>query len=249
MNGFWAACQFLTVVPTPSGAAELASAVRWTPLIGALIGGALVGIDWALQPLLGPFTVAALLTVALATITGGLHLDGLADCADGLLAHRDPDGRRAIMKDPRIGSFGATAIALVLIAKAAALTELSGPTRLPSLMIAPALGRWAMVLQSRLFPPATPDGMGAAWRHGATWPVVIVNGVGLSVVAAIGLGAAAVVVMAVGVASALTIGWFATRQIHGVTGDVLGATVELAEAAALVALVAVARAAPTGWLP
>ncbi|MGH3117935.1 MAG: adenosylcobinamide-GDP ribazoletransferase, partial [Gaiellales bacterium] len=117
MSGLLLAVRYLTVVPVPGRAhapvARLGRAAVWFPLIGLGLGGALVAIDrltaWIFPPLLG-----ALLTVTVWKLaTGGLHLDGLADCLDGLVG-RDPAQRLAIMHDSRIGAFGAVGLILFL---------------------------------------------------------------------------------------------------------------------------------------
>lgn len=228
MNGFRTAIQFLTVVPV-TGGPHLAGAVRWSPLVGLALGAALAGVDLLLGPWLGPGVRAVLLVALLAALTGALHLDGLADSADGLLAPRAPADRLAIMRDPRTGGFGVVAVTLVLLAKAAALAELEGALRTPALIVTPALARWTIVGLARLFPDAR-AGLGSVWRAGST-SAALGLATALALVPAVALaGLAGVVLSGVAVVTAGAVGLFSAARVGGVTGDVLGATVELVEA-------------------
>src|SRR5262249_4187310 len=123
------AVEFLTVARVRRfrlvSPAELARSQAFYPLVGLALGGALPAVDRLLAGALPPLTRSALQVALLAAVTRGLHLDGLADSFDGLLGGRDRGQRLEIMRDPRIGSFGATALALVLLLKWSALAELA----------------------------------------------------------------------------------------------------------------------------
>ena len=118
MGSLILALRFLTVVPVPGQEAEgpgaLGRAAWWFPVVGLCLGGALALGGWLLDGLWPPLVGAALLVGAWKAATGGIHLDGLADSLDGL-AGRDPARRVAIMRDSRIGVFGAAGIALLLL--------------------------------------------------------------------------------------------------------------------------------------
>jgi len=177
--------------------------------------------------------------------TGGIHLDGLADSLDGL-AGRDPARRLAIMRDSRIGVFGATGLVLLCLLAVSALAALSPSLRLRILVLTPVIGRVAPGLAGAWVTPATPgQGLGAAFVAGLSrWA-------GLAHVAAVGalaawlLGIWGVAVAAAAWSVALLAGAFVARRLGGLTGDVLGAVVEVAE---LGALLAAAAAAHRGWL-
>jgi adenosylcobinamide-GDP ribazoletransferase len=185
-----------------------------------------------------PPLLAALLTVtAWKLVTGGLHLDGLADCLDGL-AGRDAQHRLAIMHDSRIGAFGAVGLILFLFLEIVAVAEMADPLRWRVLVVAPTVARALPVVLARLFPPARSEGHGATFQAGvrpAAVPLALavalgVALVGLGVVGAVALAAAALV--AVGVAR------FLCGRLGGITGDVLGAAVELGELAVLLVVTA-----------
>jgi adenosylcobinamide-GDP ribazoletransferase len=181
------------------------------------------------EVLVPPLVGAALLVTGWKAATGGLHLDGLADCLDGL-AGPDPARRRAIMRDSRIGVFGAAGLVLVLILFVASLSELTGPTRGGLLLLAPAIGRVTPLLAGAWLRPATPgQGLAAAFAAGLSrWagPVHALLGLALATWL-LGPWGAAIAGAALGLA--LLGASFAARRVGGITGDVLGAIVELGE--------------------
>ena len=160
-----AATQFLTLIPAGDGHDHpLARSVMMFPVVGAAIGlaGALFYIVAAWLGL-GPALAAIACVVAMLVLTRGLHEDGLADLADGLGAHTDREGRLAIMRDSRIGVFGAMALIIVIGARVAAVAELQHAMDvLAALVVAAALSRAFMVVAMRTMPDAREDGMAAA---------------------------------------------------------------------------------------
>ncbi|MGH7401649.1 MAG: adenosylcobinamide-GDP ribazoletransferase, partial [Candidatus Rokuibacteriota bacterium] len=159
MGSLILALRFLTIVPVPGREAEgpsaLGRAAWWFPVVGLMLGGALAVtgrlIDAVWPPLLG----AALLATVWKVATGGIHLDGLADSLDGL-AGRDAARRLAVMRDSRIGVFGAAGLALLLLLTVTALAGLSASVRLRVLVLAPVIGRVAPLLAGAWLAPATP---------------------------------------------------------------------------------------------
>jgi adenosylcobinamide-GDP ribazoletransferase len=241
------ALQFLSAVPIPLGVpatpAHLGRALALFPLAGAALGLVLVGVDAALRLVL-PLTVVSVLVVGAGTLlTGGLHLDGLMDSADGVFGGRTVDRRLEIMRDSRVGSFGVLAGALQLLLKVAALAALAVEARGPILVVSLVAGRLAMVLAVWLRPYARPDGLGAGFKAG-------LRPTGVSVAVAFAAGAAwlalgpaglLLVAVATGVAAGAA-GWLARRLGGGLTGDTYGALSEVAEAAVLLgALAALGR--------
>jgi adenosylcobinamide-GDP ribazoletransferase len=231
VSGLLVALRYLTVVPIPGPAHEplerLGRAAGWFPVVGLLLGVVLVVVDavtaWIFPPLL-----AALLTLtAWKLLTGGLHLDGLADCLDGLTG-RDAEHRLAIMRDSRIGAFGAMGLILLLMLDLVALSEIPSATRWQALLAAPVVARAAPAALADAFRPARPGGQGAAFRAGLTRPRVLAAlGVALGVSAVFGGGSVAGFLVAV--VGALALGGLVARRLGGVTGDVHGAAVEVAE--------------------
>jgi adenosylcobinamide-GDP ribazoletransferase len=212
---------FLTRLPVGGGALSPRSAL-WFPLVGAALG-ALVGVV-ALNDV-GPPLVAGALAVALELVlTGALHVDGLADSADGL-AGRDRERSLAIMRDHSIGAYGASALSLDLLVKAAAL---GASDDLLPIVAAYALSRAAPLPLAAALPYARAEGAGQALDRLPPWIAVAgaVPAVALAVLAPATLGAAVVVTAGVW--------WLARRRLQGVTGDVMGAAIELTATAALV---------------
>ena len=236
-----AAVAFLTRIPVGRlvslDGRDVARGAPLYPLVGAAIGAAAGWVADLAVPTLPAWTAAALALLVAAALTGAMHLDALADAADAL-GGITRERRLEIMRDHAIGSFGAVALILVLLVQAstlAALATLGEATA--AFAAAAAAARWAPLPLAALLPPARPDGQGRALaRVGALTPLG-----GLAVAAALAvllLGADGLAVLAAAAGTALVVGLFVRRFVGGVTGDVLGATTELAQAAALVVLVA-----------
>jgi adenosylcobinamide-GDP ribazoletransferase len=248
VTSFLAALEFLTrlrVRRTPRGDMErVARAQAWFPAVGLLLGLALLALDRLALRALPEASVDVLLVVALALLTGALHLDGLADTADGLLGGATPDERLAIMRDVHAGTYAVVAVACVLAMKWAGLAALPGEVRVEAILIAPCLARWALLVTAAQFPYARAEGTGAAFRAHA-WPTAAAIGGATALVAAVVLlGAGGAAAVAFAAACGLGVGAYATRMLGGVTGDVYGATVEVTEALALLFIAALAH---RGW--
>ena len=174
-------------------------------------------------------------------MTGGIHLDGLADVLDGL-AGRDRAQRLAIMRDSRVGVFGAAGLVLFLLLVVTALADLPDPVRGRLLILAPVVGRAAPLMVGGWLRPATPgEGLGAAFVSGLSrWagPLWALGGILLAgaLLGPWGSGIPALAWVAV-----ILVAAFAARRLGGLTGDVLGAVVELAELCALLAGAALVR--------
>lgn len=232
------ALAFLTILPVAArdGAPGERLGRAVFPAVGLLLGLAAWVALWLGSLLAGPLlgAVAALATLAL--LTGGLHLDGFADCADGLLVPASRERRLEIMRDPRLGAFGVIALVLLLLADAAVLQRLGVHATLPALVAAGAFSRLAMLAVLVALPYVRADGLGgaAAGRGGLRdlalgallaapalfldWPH-----------AALGVVLAAVAAAAVAA--------LARNRIGGATGDVYGAVSEIAQLSVLLAFV------------
>jgi adenosylcobinamide-GDP ribazoletransferase len=242
------AAAFLTRVPIPIVAtrADVSAATRWFPLVGGILGGTAALLASLMHDLLAvPPTVTAVLLVGLgAWVTGAIHLDGLADTADGFGGGRTREDVLRIMRDPVIGSFGATALLIVVIAKAAAVAALlERGAAAPFLVIAPATSRWTIsVLAASLRYARAEGGLGEAATD-QRLPALLVS---TTLTAAISLAAAGVHGLFVWGPALLTTAWMgraAKRRIGGVTGDVFGANVELTETVVLLFGVVLTRGA------
>lgn len=243
--GLLVALGFLTALPLPAREVKptaLGRASAYFPLVGLLLGLALVALD-ALLGLIWPGAIAdAGLVLALVLLTGGFHLDGLMDSCDGLFGRRDPARRLEIMRDSRVGSFGVLGAVCTLLLLYAALGELTRPWRWGALLVAPTLGRWAMVLAIWRFPYARPEGLGRAFKDGVgPWQVAVASLIAVAVACgALGLGGVAAFVVAG--AAALLIGAFVCTRIPGLTGDSYGAINEVVQIVSLLTILAWARA-------
>jgi adenosylcobinamide-GDP ribazoletransferase len=234
------ALTFLTKVPWPwQGDAtpqDLARSMLWFPWIGALLGLTYAGAWWGLD-LLVPGPAAAALLLALTVLsTGALHLDGLADTADGLGGGHTPADRLRIMKDSRVGSFGVISLVLALLLKFAFFLALAskGPALCP-LFLFPVVSRWGMTFLAFLAPYARPEGgLGQAMTQGLSHRILAGSTVGALVLAVAAAGVQGLLLLlAAGVAVWLASHYF-KRLLGGVTGDVLGASNELLEILVLV---------------
>lgn len=239
MTGLVAAARYLTIVPIPGRTRSHdapGAAAAWFPVVGLAIGGLLVAVDYAATALFAPLLAALITVTAWKLVTGGLHLDGLADCLDGLMG-RDPEHRLAIMRDSRIGAFGAIGLVLFLLLELGAVSGIDARARAGALAVAPVVGRAMAPLVARLF-PAPGAGHGASFRASVGLPAVpIALGLALVVAGAV-LGVLGLLALAVGVVLALIVGAFMTRRLGGVSGDVHGAAVELAELGVLLTVAA-----------
>jgi adenosylcobinamide-GDP ribazoletransferase len=220
---------------TSAGPGRLADAVWAFPVVGAVVGAIGGGVFWVCARLAMPPGVATVWTLAsMLLVTGALHEDGLADFVDGLGGGRTRERKLAIMRDSRIGTFGALALMLSLAARGTALAALAQPARVAvALIVAAALGRGAIAVLLLTSAPARPDGLAAqlqASRFGRT-----ALGPGIAVVPAFALlpFGTALGATTAALVSALVIAWFAHRQLGGYTGDVLGAAVVVTECVVL----------------
>jgi adenosylcobinamide-GDP ribazoletransferase len=237
-----AAVAFLTRVPVGRLAEldgrDVARGAAFFPLVGAGVG-ALAGL--VADELAGDVPALAAAGVALllvALLTGAMHLDALADAADAL-GGATRERRLEIMRDHAIGSFGAVALVLVLVVEASALAALAVNGRATAAFAAAgACSRWASLPLAAALPPARADGQGRALASGGGWMAAVL---GLALAAALAVatvGTDAAAALGAAAATALLLGLWFHRSLGGVTGDALGATTELAQAAVLVVLVA-----------
>jgi adenosylcobinamide-GDP ribazoletransferase len=243
------AISFLTRLPVKlrvaPGPGALAGAMIFFPLVGGVIGLMCSGA-YALAIVALPVGPASLLAIAAGILlTGGLHEDGLADCADGLGGGSDKERAWAIMHDSRIGSFGAIALILSVALRATALAGIERPARVAAALIsAHAVARALLPAAMLSLPPANSVGLAAeAGRPGASVaaPAAILA---LAVAVLCLPRAAALAAVAAAGAAVMLVGWLARRRIGGYSGDVLGAMEQSAEIAALLAILAVFRRLP-----
>jgi len=232
-SDFWLAIGFFTRLPTPvlHGEIDMARAMGAAPLIGAGIGLLAAAVFSGAQQIGLPVLAAALIAIGFTVaLTGALHEDGLADCADGL-GGRNPDAKLAIMKDSRIGSYGALALIIAIGLRASALA--AAPDATAALIAAHAAARGGFAAALRYAPSARPGGLAAVVGQPELATVIIALTLGSGFLLWFGGLTATFAALATGCA----VLWFAHRQIGGITGDVLGAQAVLIEIAVLLACV------------
>ena len=246
------ATQFLTRLPTPSpGWSDdlLARSARYFPAVGLLVGGLSAAVFAVARWIWPSGALPAILAVAAGVLaTGGFHEDGLADTADGLGGGQTREQRLAIMKDSRLGSYGALALGMALALRIGALAALGPPARAAAALVcAHALARAAAVLGMALLPYAADPAaskLKPAARGVRPEEVLIALTVGLAPLALLPLPAA-LAGLGLGTAAALWPALAGRRLIGGCTGDVLGAIEQACETGVLLGLAAAAALAAT----
>jgi adenosylcobinamide-GDP ribazoletransferase len=237
-----------TVVPVPLGRVDRVTAgvaMGLAPVVGAAVGAA-AGLVLLLLRLAGapPLVAGAAAVAAGALLTRGLHLDGLADTADALGSYRPAAAALEVMKKPDIGPFGVVAVVLVLLLQAATTAGLAGrpwPAVLATLVTASAAGRLAAAWACRRgVPSARPEGLGALVAGTVRRSAL---GAGTAAVGAVALAAVpgrpwqGPLAVGIALAGALLLIRHAVRRLGGITGDVLGAVIEITSTLALTILV------------
>jgi len=245
VNGFFDALSLLTRLRTRGGR-DTARAIPWMPVVGALIGLACGLVYWAARAALTPLISASLAITASILLTGALHEDGLADVADAFGARVEPARALEIMHDPYHGTYGILALIVSVVTRVVAVAAMRPSTAVVSLAVAHALARAGAVGLMTGMPPAHGSTLAASYkspeiRRGVFAGIVFALALAVATLGLWAFAAAAIVLGAVAVT-----GLLARQKIGGFTGDVLGATEQLAEIGILL-LVASAGAAVPWW--
>lgn len=243
LEDFKTAIAFLTRLPMPhpegSMPQNFVRAHRMFPVVGALIGAA-VGLVCLSLRLLGvpDLASAALALGAGAILTGALHEDGLADVADGFGGGRDRAAKLEIMRDSRLGTYGALILLVSFAAKLSALAAIPDRQVVPGLIAAHALARCILPLMSLNMPYARNDGLARNAGQPDAQTALVAAGIAMMLaLVSLSWSNALLSALAAGL-SGLGIAWLAQRQIGGQTGDVLGGAEQVGETAILVLLAA-----------
>lgn len=234
IRNFISALTFLTVIPVPQRflpeSENLGESVDYFPFVGLLIGIMAVTLDGFLLVHFPPAIKAVICVLFMEFISKGLHLDGLADTADGFLSSRPKERILEIMRDSRIGTMGAAAIAGIMILKVAAVFSLAGSLRASALIMAPVAGRCSMSVIMSFFEYARKEGGLASVFHKNAG-----SGKGLMQIAFLlvaGVMVSGLNGFYIAISSVIFVffwGWCSKRVISGFTGDTLGAGCELTE--------------------
>lgn len=237
MKSLPAAFAFLTRLPfgrmLTFDADDVAHSAGWFPVVGAALGAFCSLAAVASKDYLPASVVAVLIVLLDALATGALHFDGLADTADGFGGGTNREDTLRIMRDHNIGSYGGLALAICVVLKVTAYAALLKQNNwIPALILTPALGRWSILLLTGSLPYVRPSASPAAgigkrslaWGTAAIAAALVCARSGRAVAAACAV-----------VAVSACFGLYCRRRIAGITGDTLGANVQLCESAALLA--------------
>ncbi len=231
MNQLILMIQFFTRVPisiqVPASDSDFAKGVKWLPLVGLLIGGILAGSHMLCAPYFNAFTLAVGMVFLEVFLSGGLHLDGLADSFDGLYSNRGKERILEIMKDSRIGSNGALALIAVLLFKIALLTNLEADQRTIALLLMPVISRFGIAFGSYISVYARENGMGQFFIGNISTPQILATT--CMTVLVLMIYVKSLIVFAVALVFNIFYVRHVKRIIGGMTGDTLGAMIELTE--------------------
>lgn len=233
MNRVILAFQFLTRLPTPQVKTfrdeDLGRCGVYFPLVGLVIGAAVAAPLYLLDD--RPLVAGAAALLVWVWITGALHLDGLGDVADALgAAHRVPERFLEVLKDPHMGVFGMVTIAMQLLVKFVLLTELASSGSMWAVILIPAWARWGSMVWTRAIPPLQ-QGLAERFSWQIGWPAITAWAIPL---AAASVWMAPALCVAIPLAGLVVLYW--RRKLGGVSGDCLGASIEVSESILLAAL-------------
>lgn len=242
MRGFWAAWRFLTIIPLPgklgTDEAALAGSLPFFPLVGLCLGAGMMLWAWLAWHFFPPLVASVLLTLALLAVSGGFHLDGLADSADGFFSARPRERVLEIMRDSRIGVMGVIAVVMVILLKVTAMAGMTPQRAMLAAFLMPLAGRCLMVVKMALLPYIREKGAASLFyaepaklRRLALWSGILLYSAAWYAGGLIALGGLAAAVL-----SLLLLALYCRVKIGGATGDTLGACCELVETAVALAL-------------
>jgi len=235
-NSFLVATQFLTRLPVSPkedfSADALASSTAFFPVVGLLVGAGGCLLRWILLPHTNASIVAVAILIYLVVVTGGLHEDALADAADGFGGGFSRERVLEIMRDSRIGSFGAIAIGLGLLSRFVLLSDLSANRFISYFIAAHVLSRWSALPLASLLPAARPeDGQGRRIAQSVSASSFLLGTILCAGIVIFLLKWRALYLVVATIAVIAATGAFYRHRIGGITGDCLGATNQLAEVA------------------
>ena len=236
------ALEFLTILritrPRIYENSSFARSISCYPIIGLGIGAFLWISASLLERIVEPEINSVILLIILALVSGGLHLDGLADTADGLASQGNKADKLGIMSIGNTGPAGVVALILTLLLQWVVLAEilqLDGNLIRSALILMPMLGRWSVIPMVGLFPPARLSGLGNSIQQSLITIPMIIGTIVAIIASTFMLGLTGILLIIVAAATSVTVAWFASKQLEGITGDILGAGIELSQTTVLVA--------------
>jgi len=242
------AIQFLMVIPFPKsftgGEKELEKCMPFFPVVGLLIGIIIAAFDQVMGIILPPLPASVMTAIAMTGISGGLHMDGLADTADGFFSARPRERVLEIMRDSRTGVMGVLAVVFVIVLKVSVLISILPPFRPGIIVLMPLAGRCSFIVMMTALPYvrregglATAFGVGKSWLN-VLWASAFLLAAGWLAGHWMGFAASFSALLVAALFSA-----YCFRKIGGYTGDTLGAGCELAEIVPAIAAVVLMRIA------
>lgn len=241
------AIRFLTLLPLSSRKEAdvtrqaLAESMVWFPVVGAMQGLLIAGVDYGLAAVLPPSVRSGIALLILTLTNGGLHIDGFADTVDGLAGGKTPQDRLRIMRDSAVGSIGAAFLCLVLLIQYSCLAELTGPTRFAAVVLFPIAGRWSMVMLSSVSTYARPEGgVGEAFSGASAFTVIVATALAACAFFFMSGLPSLAILTAIGIC-AISVSCFFKSRLGGVTGDVFGFQNTLSETLCLLFFIIMMR--------
>jgi adenosylcobinamide-GDP ribazoletransferase len=235
VRGFLIAIQFLTRLPVPRSLvgteSEIGHAVAFFPLAGIVVGGGGALLYVGLSRFLPVTTCVLLVLIYSALITNGFHEDGLADSLDGFGGGWNKDEALNIMRDSRIGTFGALGLIFLVLAKYNLLSMLDSQQMWRWLIVAHTASRWTVVPLCLWLPYAREQGQGGLVARRIGWRAAVIATLTLAAVSLLLPWRVAFFALAITAAVVVVSGFYYRYRLNGVTGDCLGATNQLAEVA------------------
>ena len=236
--------QFLTRIPIVSQSEwseeSFGRSVKFFPIIGGIIGLLLFGFVYGVQHFWGtglPIHAMAIGVIILEiVITGGLHCDGLMDTVDGVFSGRPRAQMLEIMKDSRVGAFGAMAFSLLILVKYSLIMDIQSMTLPLALLVMPIVGRMSVVIGITFYPYARAKGLGKVFYECSHRKTLYVAGI-TALLLLLPLGKIPIISAVVGVIMAALFCQYVSKKLGGLTGDVYGAIIELIEIVALVVFI------------
>jgi adenosylcobinamide-GDP ribazoletransferase len=233
MKSLLTAIQFLTILPMPSrfqpNECDLRRSLFFFPVVGLILGAILALLDIGVCRLFPALPTSVLMVIAMLAVSGGFHMDGLSDTADGFFSSRPKERILEIMKDSRVGPMGVIAIVCVIALKISMLTSVPERVHWNVVAFMPIAGRCALVFGMRMGPYARPQG-GLASAFGLPgWTVFFCSLLIMTLSGWLLLGIPGLVAAGLVVLSAMVFSVWCRGKIGGFTGDTLGSACEIAE--------------------
>jgi len=241
MKEFLSAVQFLTIIPIKikdMDERKLSGSMSYFPIAGLLLGLVLsvinnlfLGLGFSGLPL------SIILIISLIIITGGIHLDGLADTADAFLSRKNKEEMLIIMRDSHIGVMGVLALISVILLKISFLYSIGIPSKITALFLMCILSRWSMVFAMFLFPYARKEGKAKAFIQGINPKIFTLATIITLICVFVFWKIDGILVFIITAISSYLAGKFINSKIGGITGDTLGALCEINEVIVLLSII------------